>query len=149
MPMFTDLYPLPAGVPATPAGAAVLVLEVPAPAWLNANQRHKHWSVPARKTRQVRGLAAVLARAQELPRDLAVPVRVVAYVCRPRGGTFDPNNAAPTTKAAIDGLTDYGCWSDDDAARVVGPDHRAGPVTPGRRVLVLYLLPAGVDPGSL
>ena len=32
----------------------------------------------------------------------------------------------PTTKALIDGITDFGVWPDDNDLWVVGPDHRRG-----------------------
>lgn len=69
-------------------------------------------------------------------------MKVFAYVSMPSRRTFDPNNANPTTKALIDGLTDHGCWPDDKAKYLHGPDHRLGPVTPGRRVITLHLIPS-------
>ncbi|MHB1063550.1 MAG: RusA family crossover junction endodeoxyribonuclease [Georgenia sp.] len=114
-----------------------LVVEIPEAWWMNANHR-PHWRTRHELTKSLRWLAAAKAREQRLVKGLDV-VRVTAYITYPRGGTQDPNNAAPTTKALIDGLTDYGCWADDDREHVIGPDHRYGGVTKGRRTIRLVL----------
>lgn len=126
------------------SAAVELVIEIPKEWWLNANHRHG-WRVKAARTRWLRHLAAARARQANLPTALATPVRVEAWVTYPRGGKNDPNNAAPTTKALIDGLTDYGCWPDDDQHHVHGPDHRYGGVTPGRRTIRLVITPGGTS----
>lgn len=118
-----------------------LTVEVPDEWWMNANHR-PHWTVRQARTKWLRHLATVSARRAGLPKGMSTPVRVEAWVTYPRGGKNDPNNANPTTKALIDGLTDYGCWSDDDQDQVIGPDHRHGGVTPGRRTVRLVLTPA-------
>ncbi|GAB2613723.1 hypothetical protein [Pseudactinotalea suaedae] len=119
----------------------MLVVEVPDAAWMSANHR-VHWAQRKRRTQWLRKLAWALANNQHVPTELATPVTVVAYVSMPSRRAFDPNNANPTTKAMIDGLTDHGCWPDDKAEHVLGPDHRLGPVTPGCRVITLHLIPA-------
>jgi hypothetical protein len=53
-------------------------------------------------------------------------VRIVATIYKPRGGRWDPNNYAGTTKALVDGLVSAGLLADDDHTHVVGPDHRYG-----------------------
>lgn len=93
-----------------------LVLEIPDALWMTSNQR-EHRMVVARKTREVRRLAELAARAANLPRFMQVHVGVfVGYPTRRRA---DPANAYPTLKAALDGLTDAGVWEDDDSAHVV------------------------------
>src|SRR3546814_6107632 len=68
---------------------------------------------------------------------MPVPIQAIAHITTPTKQREDPNNANPTTKALIDGLTDHHCWADDDSEHVLGPDHRRGPVTPGKRFVVL------------
>lgn len=146
--MASPLFPgpgAPDGVPDPPPGAHVLVVEVPERAWMSANHRY-HWREKDRRTGWLRNLGWAQANNQRLPRDLATPVQAIAYVSMPSRRPFDPNNANPTTKAIIDGLTDHGCWPDDRARFVLGPDHRLGPVTPRRRVITLHLIPAGGTP---
>jgi hypothetical protein len=72
------------------------------------------------------------------------PVRVVAYVVKPRRGRYDPNNLWPTVKAVVDGVVDAGVLVDDDHAHVVGPDMRHGGV--GAAGLVLVFTPADLSP---
>lgn len=114
----------------------VVVLEFPAPAeWLNANDR-LHWAVRNRLTQAWREAATVYARRAGLPMGLR-RVHVVVEVCRPRANRADVGNFYPTVKAVVDGLTDYGCWVDDDDSHVVGPDLRRGPKGPaGVRVII-------------
>lgn len=113
------------------------VLDFPRPdEWISANER-THWAVKAAKTRAWRAAAAVHARAARIPRlDRA---HVLAEVCMTDHRRRDALNWAPTVKAAVDGLTDAGCWVDDDAAHVVGPDLRIGPAVKGRARLRLTI----------
>lgn len=105
-----------------------LQVDVPASEWLTANGRY-HWAERARRVKALRVRANVLARQARLSR-MRPPVRVVATVHTRTSGRFDPDNAAPTSKAIIDGLTDTGIWADDDHTQVIGPDHRRGPSAP-------------------
>lgn len=105
------------------------VLDFPRPdEWITANER-THWAVKAAKVRTWRGAAAVHARAARIP--LLGRAHVLAEVCMNSNRRRDPLNWAPTVKAAVDGLTDAGCWLDDDASHVVGPDLRIGPPVKG------------------
>lgn len=117
-----------------------LVIEIPKRAWLSANDRH-HWREEDRRTGWLRELARRQAQYDNLPKNLPVPLQSIAHVSTPSRRIEDPNNANPTTKALIDGLTDHHCWADDDDKHVLGPDHRRGPLTPGRRIVALDLLP--------
>lgn len=98
-----------------------LTLTIPDAWWMTSNDR-PHWADKATRTRNVRHMAAVLARARRIPRYEVV--HVTAYVQYPTGGRADPGNASPTVKAAIDGLVDAGVVPDDDHTHVIGPDYR-------------------------
>ncbi|RTE48808.1 hypothetical protein [Actinobaculum sp. 352] len=109
--------------------------------WMSANHSGRvntHWAVTRRKTMNLRRLAAMQARAQRL-RPPRGRVRVTAWVQYPTRGRADPNNAAPTTKALIDGLTDAGIWPDDDHTHVIGPDHRRANGTCPRGLHIITL----------
>lgn len=49
-----------------------------------------------------------------------------AHIIKDRGGRYDPNNLADTTKACIDGMVDAGVLLDDSWRELIGPDHRHG-----------------------
>jgi len=76
-------------------------------------------------------------------------VRITAKIYVRSARRFDPNNAADTTKAMVDGLRDAGVLVDDDHTHVIGPDHRwAGidrdlPV--GAHAIELIITEAGTD----
>ena len=97
--------------------------------WLSANGRY-HWAVRAKRTKALRGLAAVQARRQGLA-PVAGPVLVTAEIGY-RGGRADPANAYPTIKALLDGMTDASVWPDDDSEHVIGPDMRRATEAPPR-----------------
>lgn len=105
-------------------GARHWVIDLPDMELINANDRG-HWSRRQRLTASIREAAALLARAQRVPR--LTRARVV-YVVKPRARTrvFDPSNWALSAKAAVDGLQDAGVFQDDNAAVVTGVDPRAG-----------------------
>lgn len=124
----------------TTAALAEITIEIPNEWWMTSNHR-LHWRKKAVRTKWLRHLAAVQARQAGLPRDLPTPVEVKAYISYPGPCSPDPNNAEPTTKALVDGLTDYGCWPDDDRKHVIGPDHRFGGVTRGKRTVRLVITP--------
>lgn len=96
--------------------------DIPPDLWLTANGR-LHWAQKAARTSKLRTLAAYTARQANLQPMHGV-THVMAYIQYPSAGRADPNNAAPTTKALVDGLTDAGVWTDDDSAHLLGPDHR-------------------------
>ena len=96
-------------------------LTIPAPAkWLNSNDRYTHWAVRHKLTRVWRNAAQVYARQARLPKGMG-RVHLTVEVCRPRSNRADVGNFYPTVKAVVDGLTDYGCWVDDDDSHLVGP----------------------------
>ena len=116
----------------------VLTLTIPDAWWMTSNQR-LHWADKARRTANVRHLAAMLSRARNLPQFEVV--HVTAFVQYPTAGRADPGNSAPTVKAAIDGLVDACVVPDDDHAHVIGPDYRreVGKCQRGTHVVRLVL----------
>lgn len=101
-----------------------LTLEIAPDLWLSANDR-PHWAEKARRTKAVRQLAFVAARNAHIP--TLGTTHVAAFIGYPRNGKADPGNAAPTVKAAIDGMVDAGIWLDDDSTYVIGPTYLRGP----------------------
>jgi crossover junction endodeoxyribonuclease RusA len=99
-----------------------LTIDVPREYWLTSNGRY-HWAVEAQRTRWLKHLGSIAGRGHA---TFTGPVRCVAWIAYPKGATgrADPNNAAPATKALIDGLVVAGLLVDDDAKHLSGPDHR-------------------------
>lgn len=126
----------------TPGPAAVReprVFTVRLPAGLellNANVQ-LHWSVRARRSRNIRDAARWMARHGKVPR---LERARIDFVVNPKAGArrFDPHNWWPSAKAAIDGLVDAGVLPDDNSAHLVASEARAGrPVKGGRLDLVI------------
>ena len=97
-----------------------LTFTIPHDKWLSSNQR-LHWSSKAKRVAWL--------RAQALQSGLPIaqytwPMRIVAHIGYASNAKADPNNAAPTTKALIDGLVEAGMFIDDSHEWVLGPDHR-------------------------
>ncbi|AAN12622.1 RusA-like Holliday junction resolvase [Mycobacterium phage Che9c] len=84
---------------------------------LTANQR-MHWAAKARKTREVRTAAALLAR--DAPRTDRL-VATLHYQPRQQRRR-DNHNLWPTVKALVDGLVDAGVVPDDDTEHVSTPE---------------------------
>ena len=85
-----------------------------------------------------------LARAAGLRPSPTGRVQVTAHVHTRTRRRMDPANAAPTTKALVDGaLVDGQVVPDDDHTHLTGPDHRRGdPVpdlAPGWRAITLTI----------
>lgn len=115
-----------------------VTFEVPDGLWLSANGKRLHWTVVRRRVADLRYLAYLTARQMGLPQDFGRSH--VGVLITPRStGQYDPNNASPTTKPLIDGLTDWGIWPNDDHKWVEGPDHRRGDgiAPPGKRIVHL------------
>jgi len=94
--------------------------------WISANDR-PHWADKAKRTRALRHMGLVQTRVANL-RNLGT-CHVAAFIGYPRNGKADPSNAFPTCKALIDGMTDAGCWPDDDHTNVIGPTYLRDPST--------------------
>jgi hypothetical protein len=115
-----------------------LTVYVPKALWISANDR-LHWRAKASRTADLRALGHTTARAQKIPKHKVS--HVAAFIGYLRNGTADPANAAPTTKALIDGMVDAGVWDDDDDTHVLGPTHLRGPKSdrPGHYCVCLVL----------
>lgn len=110
--------------------------------WLTANAR-MHWAPKAKRTRALRELANVEAKAAGI-RDVGT-CHVAAFIGYLRNGKADPANAAPTVKALIDGLVDAGVWPDDDHTHVIGPTYLRDPkTTDGAYSVRLVLTPQDI-----
>lgn len=104
-----------------------LVVDVPRAMWLSSNQR-LHWRSKHERTQGLKSLARYSARAVNLGR--LGRTLVTAHIGYPPNvSRVDPENAHPTTKALIDGLTAAGVWPDDDARHVVSGGHRLDETT--------------------
>lgn len=115
-----------------------MILTIPAPcAWLNSNQR-LHRMAAAKLTAQWRAAGKQAATDLE---PVEGQVRILAYISKPRGGRWDPNNLWPTIKALVDGIVDAGLIPDDDHEHLIGPDMRRGPKAPA--AITLHITPAG------
>ena len=80
--------------------------------WLGSNDR-RHWAATAGLTKSVRSMAAMAARGNRIT-PIDGPVSITALIGYPTARRADPHNAAPTVKAAIDGVVD---------AKVLPEDH--------------------------
>lgn len=110
----------------------MITIEIPAPCgWINTNTR-MHRMAKANLTKQWRMAGYVAARNLD---PMEPPVRIIAHIWKTRGGRYDPNNLADTTKAIVDGLVDSGLLVDDSFKHVIGPDHRHGGIGSARIVL--------------
>lgn len=118
-----------------------LTLWIPGPWWMSSNMR-LHWAAKAKRTAWVRKYAALEATKQGLVRGLDT-AHVMAFIGYPTGAKADPQNAAPTVKAAIDGgIVDYGCLPDDDHTHLIGPDYRRDGLAPkGTHTIRLVITP--------
>jgi hypothetical protein len=97
-----------------------LVFDWPRPP-LTMNDR-KHWREKAKHTRLMRLAASWQARAARLPADQAHVTVALTWVVADRRKRDGGENLAPTLKALIDGLVDYGVVVDDDQKHVTrGP----------------------------
>ena len=115
-----------------------VTIDIPAPcAFINSNQR-LHRMAQAKLTKAWRQASA--AAALGIP-PFAGRVHITAHIFKPRGGRYDTNNLAPTTKAIVDGLVDAGVLLDDSTEYVVGPDHRHG--GKGNPEIVLEIIETG------
>lgn len=97
-----------------------LTLNIHKSLWLTSNKR-EHWVVQAKRKKQIKKDAYFTALAAIRMAGLTPPVwseerpcAVTVAVAIPTRHLFDPANAEPSVKAALDGFTDAGMWSDDN-----------------------------------
>lgn len=107
--------------------------------WLDANaDRRLHHYARARKIRAWRDITAWRSRGM----PTMPPCRIVCELRFPDRRLRDPGNWYPTAKACLDGLRDSGVLVDDDAAHVIGPDMRLGPVVHRmQQAIVIHIWP--------
>lgn len=106
--------------------SATITLAIDPADWMSSNRR-LHWAQRAKRTKTIRHLAFVTARAARVPRH--GPTSVAAFIGYPTNAKADPANANPVVKAAIDGLTDAHVWPDDDSEHVVSTSFARDPKT--------------------
>ena len=117
---------------------AELTVYIPQAMWLSANDR-LHWRAKSARTAVLRMIGRDAAVGAKIGRHETT--HVAAFIGYLRNGKADPANAAPTTKALIDGMVDAGVWADDDSTHVLGPTHLRGPKSdrPGHYCVRLVL----------
>jgi Holliday junction resolvase RusA-like endonuclease len=99
------------------------LLEFPAPApWLNLNSRLRHKAQSAER-KLWRDATHVWAQYRHLPKGLE-RIQITATCAFPTAHRRDVDNYAPTVKACIDGLKDYGLVPDDNAKHVTAVELR-------------------------
>ena len=82
---------------------------------MSLNDR-EHWRVKAKRTKNWRTAAFIAARNAGTRNVGPSLVQITFSVGR--NVKRDAHNMAPTIKAVVDGLTDAGCWPDDDTGHV-------------------------------
>jgi hypothetical protein len=125
------------------APGTVFEFTVDAPCeFLNANRDTGHWTGKAPKIRQWRRAGRLAAADAGLPVGLG-RVQVDCFVVKPIANRYDPANWAPTAKAVLDGLVDYGMVEDDNRHFVAGPFmHEGGKGDDALIVRVTVLAPS-------
>lgn len=122
-----------------------LLMLIPPGEWLTANGRY-HWAERKTRTRLLRQRAHLAARQAHLPH--LEHARLTVYVHTRTRTRMDPLNAAPTVKAVVDGLIDWGLLPDDDHEHLEGPDLRRGRTRPdmpnGYHALTIQIEPGAV-----
>ena len=93
-----------------------VTIDIPAACWLTSNMR-LHWTRRAKSAASIRNRAgfttlAAIRMGQLTPMSVA---DVTVWVGYPSNRRQDPDNAAPSAKAAIDGVVDAGLLPDDDS----------------------------------
>lgn len=107
--------------------------------WIDSNSdRRLHHYAKARKVKQWRDVTAWRSRGMPAVQRCRIVCELRFADKRKR----DPGNWYPTAKACLDGLRDSGVLVDDDAAHVIGPDMRLGPVVAKtEQALVIHIFP--------
>ena len=105
------------------SATVTLTFKIPHDKWLSSNQR-LHWAPKKDRTKWLRNTAANRAWLSHHIDSYSTTVRITAHIGYASNAKADPNNAAPTTKALIDGLVEAGMFIDDSHEWVLGPDHR-------------------------
>ncbi|MBT1161261.1 hypothetical protein [Bifidobacterium sp. SO1] len=122
-----------------------LELTIPSDLWWTSNSRGP-WQKKWKRTRAVKELTWIKARNLKTQHKLRSPVfekcHVTAYIAYPPNARrYDPGNASPMVKAAIDACTTAGYFPDDDSMHLVGPDYRKAdhPAPKGLHIITLVM----------
>lgn len=107
-----------------------VVFQVPKSLWMSANRPVTNHAHRSRIVRDLHMLAALAARRSDLG-AVCEPCSIIWEIAYPKGTGVkaDPPNAAPTTKALLDGLVAAGCLSDDNPDVVVAQTFVRAPNT--------------------
>ena len=106
-----------------------LIVDIHKDMWQTANDR-THWARKAKRTKAVRYLAYMTARSQKLTVPTpCIAIAQIGYLAADKS-RVDVDNAQPTLKAVLDGITDAGAWADDDSKSVGEISYRRGPRSP-------------------
>ena len=106
-----------------------LIVDIHKDMWQTANDR-THWARKAKRTKAVRLLANMTARSQKLTVPTpCIAIAQIGYLAADKS-RVDVDNAQPTLKAVLDGITDAGAWADDDSKSVGEISYRRGPRSP-------------------
>jgi hypothetical protein len=107
-----------------------IVFQVPGNLWMSANRQVAHHAQRARIVRDLHALAALAARRAGIG-AVGEPCSILWEIAYPKGTGVkaDPPNAAPTTKALLDGLVGAGYLSDDNPDVIVAQTFIRGPNT--------------------
>lgn len=108
-----------------------LYLVIPKAQWITANLR-LHPMARAKRVHALRRRTAIEAQKAAIF-SFKGRVRITAKIYARSARRFDPNNAADTTKAMVDGLRDAGVLVDDDHLTL------SGRITGGRESIVICL----------
>lgn len=90
----------------------VLIIKANGLKWLNANDSHKSIFAKRALAKEWRTMASIYARASGVPSYESA--HVLALIHRRDNSLADVLNWSDTVKPIIDGLTDAGCWPNDD-----------------------------------
>lgn len=115
------------------------------PVTQNDVRRAGHWATVRAAKRRVAADAtyAALSTWGLRPPRLTFPVEVTVEDCCRTANLRDVEACAPSVKAILDALTDYGLWPDDSPAYVASVTYRA-PVKTGTDALILTITAAGI-----
>lgn len=100
---------------------------------LSLNGR-EHWAARNRAAQDIKAHAWALAKLHHAPRLQRAAITVEYRP--PDRRRRDPDNLAPTGKAAIDGLVLAGVLPDDNSDHVTAVRYQIGPVFPRGRIIL-------------
>lgn len=112
-----------------------LTIELPPGLPLLSLNDRRHWAAAQLITQQIKKAAWACARAAHAP-ALQRAAITVEYQPPNTSRKRDPDNLAPSGKAAVDGLVQAGVLPDDNSEHVTAVRYQIGPVFPRGRVVL-------------